>query len=792
MTNERAAVPPLNEGRAHHGDAHPYGSAFLRPTHTDEIERLSGTGSWEWDVANSTIAWSRQTRRIFELKEDSPLTPADIANFRDAEGEVAERDAIRTALRDGEPWDVEYFGRTATGRRILLRSTGHADRIDGRTTRIFGIIQDITSSRAAEAALKRSEAFASEISDLALIGGWEFELATSRTTWSAMTRRIYEMDEAYVPLAEDQKNFVVPEYIPAVDAAIREAIVTGNKVTIELQALTGKGRRIWIRNICRPERVNGRTVRLVGTAQDITAQKSAQARLNALNIRLEAALEAAELSVWEVDVASGEMRWSTNAPPSFANAEMGNRANAYSALDFIHPADRGALKSQARLVALTDQASTNRVRVFAPEGGLRDVEVRMRLAPDFDAAPAILGISRDITREVALNSELASKRDEAEAASVAKSEFLARMSHEIRTPLTGVIGMLDVLVRTEGAPERRNQTETALRAARDLMHVLDDVIDISQLASHHMAIQYRPFQVVDLVHGVVELFADRAESKSLTLAADVSTDVPAWLLGDGHRLRQVIANLVNNALKFTDEGQITIGVGYAVGQAELRIEVTDTGKGISADQLGSLFQPFFQVDTSATRKHGGSGLGLSICKEIVEKMGGTIGVESDIGRGTRVWFAVRADLSAAPELVHIDPPTEQKVSPLRILIAEDNEATQKILTALLIPEGHVLKIVADGQGAVAAATAEQFDVILMDVMMPVMDGPTATRRIRELSGAASRVPILALTANVTKGARELYLAAGMTDYLTKPIDIPALFAALAKVAPDTLHNRRQP
>ena len=790
MPDKRADVAPLSEERTRPGDGTHHGSAFLRPTHTDEIERLSGTGSWEWDVANSTITWSRQTRRIFELAEDALLTPAGISHFRDAEGEVAERDAIREALRNGEPWDVEYFGRTATGRKILLRSTGHADRIDGRTTRIFGIIQDITSSRAAEAALKRSEAFASEISDLAHIGGWEFELATSRTTWSAVTRRIYEMDEAYVPLAEDRKKFVLPEYLPAVDAAIREAIVTGKKVTVELQALTGKGRRIWIRNICQAERVNGRTVRLVGTAQDITAQKSAEARLNALNIRLEAALEAAELRVWEVDVASGEMKWSTQAPPSFATVEMGNKTNAHSALEFIHPEDRDTLERQTWLVAISDRASTNRVRVFAPEGGFRDVEIRMRLAPDFDAAPAILGISRDITREVALNAELASKRDEAEAASVAKSESLARMSHEIRTPLTGVIGMLDVLVRTEGTPERRDQTETALRAARDLMHVLDDVIDISQLASHQMAIQYHPLQVVDLVHGVVELFAIRAESKSLTLAADVSTDVPVWLLGDGHRLRQVIANLVNNALKFTDEGHITIGVGYAVRQAELRVEVTDTGKGISADQLGNLFQPFFQADTSVTRKHGGSGLGLSICKEIVEKMGGTIGVESEIGRGTKVWFVVRADPAAVPDLAHLAPAIEQKAAPLRILIAEDNEATQKILSALLAPEGHTLKIVADGQGAVAAAAAEKFDVILMDVMMPVMDGPTATRRIRELSGAGSKVPILALTANVTKGARESYLAAGMTDYLTKPIDIPALFAALANVAHYRAHDIR--
>lgn len=782
MTDESAEMGAKGEAGAHPEDARLPGSALLRRTHTDEIERLSGTGSWEWDVANSTITWSRQTRRIFELAEDAQLTPADIPRFRDTEGETAERNAIRAALRDGVAWDVEYFGRTTAGRKILLRSTGHADRINGRTTRIFGIIQDITNARAAEANLRRSEAFASEISELANIGGWEFDLATSKTTWSAVTRRIYEMDEAYVPLAEDRKLFVVPESLPAVDAAIREAILTGNRVTVDLQALTGKGRRIWIRNVCQAERVNGRTVRLVGTAQDITAQKSAEARLNALNVRLEAALEAAELRVWEVDVATGEMRWSTQAPPAFAKPEMGNKAQASAALEFIHPEDREALEHQTQLVALTDQASLNRVRVYAHDGDLRDVEIRMRLAPDFDAAPAILGISRDITREVALNAELASKREEAEAASVAKSEFLARMSHEIRTPLTGVIGMLDVLVRTEGASERRNQTETALLAARELMHVLNDVIDVSQLSSDHMAIEKRPFQVLELVNGIVALFAARAESKYLALSADVSADVPAWLLGDFHRLRQVIANLVNNALKFTDTGGITIAVDYATGQAALRFEVTDTGQGIAADKLGSIFLPFFQADTSTTRQHGGSGLGLSISKELVEKMGGTIGVESEAGLGTKVWFVVPADLAAAPESADLAPHMEQKSVPLRVLIAEDNEATQKILTALLTPEGHALKIVADGQAAVAAVSSEPFDVILMDVMMPRMDGITATRQIRELSGAAGKVPILALTANVTKGARDLYLAAGMTDYLSKPIDIPALFAALATVS----------
>jgi CheY-like chemotaxis protein/anti-sigma regulatory factor (Ser/Thr protein kinase) len=312
------------------------------------------------------------------------------------------------------------------------------------------------------------------------------------------------------------------------------------------------------------------------------------------------------------------------------------------------------------------------------------------------------------------------------------------------------------------------------------MSVLDDIIDASRLESRHLSLDSAPFSPSAVVDDVVSLFRALARDKSLALAAAVEASVPEWVIGDAGRVRQVLTNLVGNALKFTDAGTVEILVSYDADQQVARFAVRDTGAGIAEDVVDKIFDQFFQADSSATRRHGGSGLGLAISKQLVGMMGGMIRVDSKLGEGRTFHFTIAAPTAAPPSPERVEllaSPTKN----LRILVAEDNSAMQKILRALLETGGHEIEIVADGRDAVALAASQTFDVILMDVMMPMMDGLTAAQRIRELGGRAGGIPIVALTANALVGDRDRYLAAGMTDYLSKPIDVAALFAALDRV-----------
>jgi CheY-like chemotaxis protein len=354
------------------------------------------------------------------------------------------------------------------------------------------------------------------------------------------------------------------------------------------------------------------------------------------------------------------------------------------------------------------------------------------------------------------------------------------MSHEIRTPMSGVIGMLEVLQRAEVDQNKRAHAITALKSARDLMSVLDDIIDVSQLESRHLSLDSAPFSLSTVVDDVIALFGTLARDKSLALTASVEASVPEWMMGDSRRVRQVLTNLVGNAIKFTDTGKIEVSVRYDTDQQVALLAVRDMGAGIPEDVIDRVFDQFFQADSSKTRRHGGSGLGLAISRQLVGMMGGVIQVDSKLGEGSTFHFTIAAPVALAPSLESVESLAAPNAS-LRVLVAEDNPAMQQILRALLEADGHQLTVVPNGRDALAMAASQTFDVILMDVMMPVMDGPTAAQRIRELGGRAGGIPIIALTANALVGDRDRYLAAGMTDYLAKPIDVAALFAALGRV-----------
>ena len=630
--------------------------------------------------------------------------------------------------------------------------------------------------------------------DVAGVGRWSYDVASGIVTWSDQVFRILGLPIAgQAPPFADIMSYYHPDDRPILADLVERAANTGQGFDREarIRRADGQWRSVQAKAVCLRD-PNGRVTTISGVFQDITDYRNTSVKLEASERRYRLLAEnmPGMIGYWDRDMRcrfanNAYLEWFGRRPEDLLGISMKDlMGEELFALNEGHI--RGALAGEKQTFERT---------LTKPSG-----EVGYTLAqyvPDHDERGRVRGfyvLVTDITnlklKELALadsNTQLIAARQQAEAAGEIKSQFLATMSHEIRTPLTTILGYANLLSDTENLPEEAGAFVKRIgKAGRALLDLVNDVLDVSRLESGQVALDPQATHVRNLSQDIIDQFQPAAKARGLRLSLDYDAQLPDWLTVDETRLTQVLNNLIGNACKFTVQGGVTVTLRAtgAAGAEQLSVEVTDTGPGLSEEQSSQLFQRFHQVDRGINRKHGGTGLGLAICSEIVKLMHGRIGVRSQPGGGSTFWFDIPLAI-AAPSAPENDlRPADAGDHAWNVLLVDDHAANRRMIKALILPFAAHVEQAVNGAEAIAACMKSRFDLVIMDIQMPDMDGVTTTRTLRAQCPLNADTPVIALTATnknrlLDDGAEGLF-----AQILAKPIDPRKLYSALATVVRD--------
>ncbi|MEX0697695.1 MAG: PAS domain-containing protein [Dongiaceae bacterium] len=909
----------------------------------DLAVRGTSDGIWDWDLLTGEQWGSPRLKELLGYGEDDfPVGAAGYESLIHPDDRERDRSALERHWREHRPFDIEYRLRRRDGAYRWFRVRGQAIWDEaGQPVRMAGSASDVTQRKQAEGALvaaldDRRDSEAKLRSLIGNVPGACYRCAGAEPRVPLFISGAIEDISGYPPedfqilRRQNLSSLVHPDDATTVENALTDAIDQRRPFVVEYRLRHRDGSIRWVyekgQGIFEP---SGRLLCLDGAIFDITERRRVEEALRESESRYRSAVGNVKDVIFQTD-ARGVWTFLNPAWEEITGFGV-EESLGMGLVDFLHPDDRDRGREELRHILEHDtDGARHEVRCLTKDGQFRWIEAHLRPTLAEDGRPTgTTGSLHDITERRRAEENLRAAKEAAERATVAKSGFLATMSHEIRTPMNGILGMTGLLLDTELGPEQRRYAETVQQSGDALLTIINDILDFSKLEAGKLSLETIDFDLARTVASVNELCAPRAHAKNIELAAFVAPDLPNGLSGDPGRLRQILLNLVGNAIKFTEAGGVATEVtkiGETADAVELRFRVIDSGIGIPEEARARLFQKFTQADSSTTRRFGGTGLGLAICKQLAELMGGEIGVESRDGGRSVFWFTVRLGRSAAPEarapadraalrgchalvvddnevnrsifrrqleswgmtvhcvdggaaalaamqdatargapfevalldqqmpdmdgielgqrirddpalaatglvltaspdthddaarlaavgfaaalskpvaaarlfetLVHLRAGTTVPSSPgaapagddsrgaparrpLRILLAEDNQVNQMLAVAMLGRAGHRVDLAGNGIEAVDAVHSRPYDLVLMDVQMPEMDGIEATRRIRAMPGKKARIPIIALTASAMKGDRERFLEAGMDDYIAKPIDRGLLIEVVA-------------
>ncbi|HEY8383891.1 MAG TPA: PAS domain S-box protein [Microvirga sp.] len=774
-------------------DITPYVTAVSEAQEANRLlilaEEMGDFGHWHIDLATGRFECSQGALRIFGLdRRERGSMPDGIASLFHPDDRTRIEAVIQESLATGGECEFEARALRPDGttRHVLARGTAERD-VGGAIRTLFGVVIDVSRQKALERQLRESTTLLEATLDhmdqgLLMVDAEERVQVVNRRALDLLDLPASLMNRKPSQTEVREYQIAMGEFAGA-DAQVQNWFNTARLQTDQsvYERERPNGTVLEIRTVPLPD---GGAVR---TYTDVTSRKRAERARAESEARYRLFAEhASDLII--LGQADGRRSYISPAVETLLGYTV-EEAHCLHMRDFIHAEDLPRVF--ATTVGLTAEAPQASVvfRMRHRNGATVWVEGAFTRA-ETEGRVTIVTALRDVTERQRQAEELTRAKEAAEEAQMraeqanqAKTEFLASMSHEIRTPLNGILGYADLLItEAELAPDQRRQVERIQSAGSALLTVVDDVLDFSKIEAGQITLEPAPFSPLALADDAVSIVRSVADRKSLPVSIVADPGLPQALMGDEARLRQVLLNLLNNAVKFTHRGRVTLhldkGPGGPAGET-ITFRVEDTGIGIPAEKLGRLFQRFSQVDSSIRREFGGTGLGLAISRQLVDLMGGRIAVESVPGEGSTFAFTVTLPQASSPAGPPAAPAPEA-ARPARILLVEDLDINQELARAVLEAAGHQVDVATDGAEAVEAVQRGTYDLVLMDVQMPGMDGLSATRAIRALDHGARNVPIIAMTANVLPQQVTACRQAGMTDHVGKPFKRNELHAAVGR------------
>ncbi|MEG3639919.1 PAS domain-containing protein [Magnetococcus sp. PR-3] len=751
-------------------------------------------GLWDWDVAHEKLFFSRRWKGMLGYNTQELENTYETWSERVHPDDLyqAERVIRQTLTGEGSDYTCEFRMRHKQGHYVDILSCGHLLRDEeGQPLRMVGTHIDLTKRRASERALADYSRRLKLAAKAGGIGVWQWDVVTNTLSWDERMFSLYRVaQESFGAEYTVWQKSVLIEDLSRVEAELQQAINGGVDFNTVFRIRWPNGDIRYIQAaavVVRDEENN--PLQMVGVNWDISEQKQNEDTLQEYTRRLELAARAGGLGVWLLNLKNQDLSWDDRL---FAMYQIPKEkfSGIYEAWQqAVLPEDRE--RAEAELQAAVDggAAFDTQFRVRWPDGSIRTIKASAVVVYDEHNQPErMVGVNWDITEQKEQEQQILDAMHQAEKANLAKSEFLAHMSHDLRTPINAILGMAEMLQLANLTTDELSYLQVLSRSGEVLLNLVNDILDISKIEAGELVLEPARVDIQQLAREALAMVEVQARTKGVSISLNWDQHLPKHVLVDGQRLSQVLHNLLGNAVKFTDKGSVSLGVSQPSDGCVL-FEVCDCGVGISPADQQRIFAPFAQVLEGAGAARSGSGLGLTICTNLVEAMGGTMQLESKVGQGSRFFFSLalpQADLDKPSSLAptnnqaYVQPKIASNKH-LRILLVDDSLDNRLLIEAFLKHSGHVLQCAEDGLKGYEMMISHHYDLILMDIQMPRLDGYGSVEKIRAWEARQPNrkpIPIIALTANAMRQDRDRALANGFDDYLTKPIRKKSLLAAL--------------